>query len=489
MKRVITLMLALAMVFGAVATSSATDFKAKGTFQMGYEWTDNVNFNDTEADGESEDDFVAKQRFRTQIDMVASENLSGVVFFEINNTWGRNGNMEDADGKSVRVGNGSGGQIGADGVNVQTRRAYIDWTVPNTALDIRMGIQGLALPGAVAGSPILDNDVAAVVASYKFNDMFSMTGFWARPYDVNGGNDDTANDQDEMDMFGLIGGIKLDGMEFTPYAVYSAIGNSVTDEDFQSIAGVGGIKAEDNARAYWLGMGYSLDMFDPIVFSMDAVYGAVDAGDVKDAGIDDSALDRSGWTIIGKLSYKMDMVTPGIIGWYASGEDDDLSNGSERMPFIDGAFGPTTFGYDGAAMGFATYDVLGTSNAGTWAAGLLLEDIKVIDSLTSQIRVVYVKGTNDSDLVEDNAANLALYGVTATDVMGGLSDDGLFLTDKDSAWEINFDHKYDIYENLALFVEMGYLNLDIDEDVWGITNDKKFDEDAYKLGFYFQYTF
>lgn len=474
MKRVITLMLALAMVFGAVATSSATDFKAKGTFQMGYEWTDNANFNDSEADGKSEDDFVAAQRFRTQIDMVASENLSGVVFFEINNTWGRGGKTADL---------GSGGQIGADGVNVQTRRAYIDWTVPNTALDIRMGIQGLALPGAVAGSPILDNDVAAVVASYKFNDMFSMTGFWARPYDTSKGDTtDTdltgTNKQDEMDMFGLIGGIKLDGMEFTPYAVYSAIGKDVADVDFQSLAGVDGVEAEDNARAYWLGMGYSLDLFDPIVFSMDAMYGAVDAGDAKTG--DDDALNRSGWNIIGKLSYKMDMVTPGVIAWYASGEDDDLDNGSERMPFIDGAFGPTSFGFDGAAVGFATYDVLGTSNVGTWAAGLLLEDIKVIDSLTSQIRVVYVQGTNDADIVE-KAGYFA---------PGDVSDDGLFLTDEDSAWEINFDHKYDIYENLALFVEMGYINLDLDEDTWNLSgNDQKFDEDAYKLGFYFQYTF
>lgn len=468
MKRVITLMLALAMVFGAVATSSATDFKAKGTFQMGYEWTDNANFNDSEADGQSEDDFVAAQRFRTQIDMVASENLSGVVFFEINNVWGRGGKTG---------GLATGGQIGTDGVNVQTRRAYIDWTVPNTALDIRMGLQGLALPGAVAGSPILDNDVAAVVASYKFNDMFSMTGFWARPYDTSENNEDTANAQDEMDMFGLIGGIKLDGMEFTPYAVYSAIGKDVADVDFQSLSGVAGVKADDNARAYWLGMGYSLDMFDPIVFSMDAVYGAVDAGDAKTG--DEDALDRSGWTVIGKLSYKMDMVTPGVIGWYASGEDDDLDNGSERMPFIDGAFGPTSFGFDGAAVGFATYDVLGTSNVGTWAAGLLLEDIKVIDSLTSQIRVVYVQGTNDADILK----------VASIDPVGEVSGDGYFLTDEDSAWEINFDHKYDIYENLALFVEMGYINLDLDEDTWGLTGNQKYDEDAYKLGFYFQYTF
>ncbi|UZP65880.1 outer membrane homotrimeric porin [Desulfovibrio mangrovi] len=475
MKRVITLMLALALVFGAVANSSATDFKAKGTYQIGYQWTDNTNFNDADSDGASEDDFVAKQRFRTQIDIVSSENLSGVVFFEINNTWGRT---------SGGAGNGAGGAIGADGVNVQTRRAFIDWTVPNTALDIRMGIQGLALPGVVAGSPVLDNDVAAVVATYKFNDMFSMNAVWARPFDTSAGEDTTVNAQDEMDVFALIGGVKMDGMEFTPWAAYAAVGKDIADignelPGLLSVAGAQGVETyEDNARAYWLGLGFSMDMFDPIVFKMDAMYGSVDSGDAKNSSNDD-ALDRSGWTMIGKLSYKMDMVTPGVIGWYSSGEDDDVTNGSERLPRVDGSFTATSFGFDGAAAGFASQDNIGLTNEGTWAAGLLLEDIKVIDSLTSQFRVVYVKGTNDADFLDSYVND---YAGAKSDLLGTM------LTDEDSAWEINFDHKYDIYENLALFVEMGYINLDLDEDAWGIT-DNSYDDDAYKLGFVFQYTF
>ena len=40
--------------------------------------------------------------------------------------------------------------------------------VPSTSVQVRAGIQGLALPGAVAGSPILADDVAAIVASTAF---------------------------------------------------------------------------------------------------------------------------------------------------------------------------------------------------------------------------------------------------------------------------------------------------------------------------------
>lgn len=133
----------------------------------------------------------------TQIDVIASENLRGVVFFEMGDfIWGR------ADGA-----------LGADGKSVEVKRSYIDWTVPNTDLMVRMGIQGLALPGAVAGSPVLDDDVAALALTYKFNDMVGLTAFWARPYDL--GIDDTksadtklskdyGNAFDDMDLFGVV---------------------------------------------------------------------------------------------------------------------------------------------------------------------------------------------------------------------------------------------------------------------------------------------
>jgi len=538
MKRIITLMLALGLVFGAVANSSAADIKAKGSFTMEYGWMDNLNFekgSSTGGDGTSEDDFVAQQRFRTQIDIVASENLSGVVFFEIDNAWGRN----DAGTSKVK-----GGALGADGINVETKRAFIDWTVPNTDLAFRMGIQGLALPAPVAGSSILDDDVAAILATYKVNDMLTLNAFWARPYDGQQGESLSGvgiNHNDEIDLFGLIAGIELDGMNITPWAMYGAVGGGAagTPDGLKSLfaanlpsgkvlannatnnwgAATGGTVASrffynayngteniDNHRAWWLGLGYELNMFDPIVFSFEAVYGQVDGGDLgyrltqvngttgeyNASGTrfhsDDDILDREGWAIAAKLSYKMDMVTPGIIGWYGSGEDDDIRNGSERLPVISGAFSPTTFGFDGYAGGFVTGtgDLLGTSYDGKWGLGLVLEDIKVIEDLTSQFRVVYVKGTNDADVLD------SLVKYTDTTKATFLSNNiGTFMTDKDHAWEVNFDHKYMIYENLAMIVELGYVNLDLDDSTWGLNanNAVKYDEDAWKANLIFQYTF
>ena len=47
----------------------------------------------------------------------------------------------------------------------------------------------------------------------------------------------------------------------------------------------------------------------------------------------------------------------------------------------------------------------------------------------------------------------------------------MYLTTADKAWEVNFDTQYKIYQDLTLGVELGYINLDLDENVWGKTVD------------------
>ena len=43
---------------------------------------------------------------------------------------------------------------------------------------------------------------------------------------------------------------------------------------------------------------------------------------------------RAGWFASILAEYKMDYFTPGIMFWYASGDDKSMYNGSERMPVI-----------------------------------------------------------------------------------------------------------------------------------------------------------
>ena len=183
MKRICTLLLAAGMLLGVATGASAIDFKAKGQWLMGFAGGENQLINKTRTGNgpkeklNSNDKFAAQQRVRLQLDAVASESLSGTVFFEIGNQiWGK-----------ANAGPGvGGGALGADGANaIKVKRAYIDWMVPQTDLKFRMGIQGVTLPNKAGGSAIMDTDAAGITASYQFNENVGLTALWARPANDN----------------------------------------------------------------------------------------------------------------------------------------------------------------------------------------------------------------------------------------------------------------------------------------------------------------
>ena len=172
MKKIATLVLAAGLVLSAVTGAQAIDFKAKGQWIVNFDYGNGGAFNNDRGWGnkmsdKGQDEFDARQRVRLQLDAVASEALSGTVFFEIG---------EQAWGKAS-----DGGALGADGIQVKVKNAYIDWMPPQTDLKVRMGIQGLKLPSFTTGSMVLNDDVAAVVGNYKFNDNVSLTAFWRVP--------------------------------------------------------------------------------------------------------------------------------------------------------------------------------------------------------------------------------------------------------------------------------------------------------------------
>ena len=74
----------------------------------------------TFGDRGSTDIFQGTQRSRIWLMMNASENVGGTMMFELDNIWGR-----DAPGMQ-------GGQLGADGVNIGIKEAYIDWKIPDS---------------------------------------------------------------------------------------------------------------------------------------------------------------------------------------------------------------------------------------------------------------------------------------------------------------------------------------------------------------------
>lgn len=508
MKRIMTLVLAAGLIFGAATGASAIDFNAKGQWIFGFGATDtNFMLKTPAGKKNSSDVFQAQQRVRLQMDAVASEALSGTVFFEIGEqVWGR------AD---------QGAALGADGTVVEVKRAYLDWAVPNTDLKFRMGLQGVTLPNVAGGSSILDDDVAGITASYKFNENVALTALWARPYNDNhlaGVNKNPANFLDNTDLFALMLPVAMDGFKVTPWVMYGATGknsysamgtagkaspamyNGLFPGNFVATNSIAGLR---NKAAYgdviFAGLPIAITALDPFNFELDINYGSFSGAGRYDT-TDQKAVflgqdgkrradsKRSGWLAKGLAEYKMDWATPGIFAWYGSGDDSNVKNGSERMPSISASGNFTSFMGDDPKFGWAPgtgYDNMLTYS-GTWGIGLQLKDLSFAEDLKHTVRAAYWGGTNSTAAVKYlNPQDAFMYGTQAAE--------GFYLTTNDYLLEFNFDTSYKIYDNLEAGLLLGYIVNGVDRGTWkrGFNGaGQAFSKgDAYKADVVFSYSF
>ncbi|MDE7371503.1 MAG: outer membrane homotrimeric porin [Desulfovibrio sp.] len=516
MKKLCTLLLAAGLVFGAATGASAIDFQAKGQWLMGFTAADTgLTHNKRDASGQkttsTDDKFNAVQRVRLQLDAVASESLSGTVYFEIGNTnWGR------AD---------QGGALGADGKIIKLKRAYIDWMVPETTLNVRMGIQGVTLPNAAGGSAIMDTDVAGITANYKVNDNVSITALWARPLNDNFDGKRTVGRQaswragylDNLDLFSLMVPLTFDGFEVTPWAMLGMKGaNALEGHDkwqgrseadgevfdtsdgnlpysLYPYPGIDGRKViggtgKGYGSLFWAGLPFTITAFDPLNIEVDLNYGYSEPmgrfNAVKNDGVvKRSSTERQGWLAKALVEYKMDWGVPGVFGWYGSGDDNNPKNGSERMPSIVPMGTFTSFMGDGN-LGWVWND-FALDYAGTWGVGLQLRDMTFLENLSHTFRVAYWGGTNSPSMVKYMTESYVWENGWGT----GTSP---YLTTNDGLLEFNLVNNYKMYENFDINLELGYIANFMDNDTWkkadnGKTSFQK--QDAWKAQRVFAYSF
>lgn len=484
MKKLATLLIAAGLVFGATApAANAIDFKAKGEWVMSFDYGQNGGFTgggDRAGYNGKEDEFNAKQRLRLQLDAVASENLSGTVFFEIGNTtWGKAS---------------QGGALGADQTIVEVRRAYIDWMVPNTELKVRMGLQGMGIPSfTMKKSQVFEDDVAGITLSYQFTDNVAATVFWARPYNDNytrsarswGDSNNKDNFMDNVDVFGLTIPLTFDGIKVTPWGMIAAIGpnafggntgdpaTNANYDNFGNFAGesseqmmygllpawglagsngqdAAGLRLRQYGVAWWAGLTADITYFDPFRIALDFMGGGVQW--------DNSRLNRAGWMATLLVEYKMDWGIPGILGWYASGDNSNLGDGSERLPYLslnngDNQF--SNFAFDGHPY-IAREGALGKSMAGTWGVGLRIKDMSFIEDLKHTFRVNLIGGTNDHGILKEIAK--ATGSIQPYNIYGdNVGFQGLYMTDQDTALEISLHNEYKMYENFTIMLDASYM--------------------------------
>ncbi len=501
MKKVVTLLLTAGMLMSTTIHAYAIDFKAKGQWIMSFDYGEGMSgYSKTRSGGNmygsgygnpSEDTFEARQRVRLQLQAIASETLSGTVYFEI--------------GESIWGNAGSGGALGADEAIIELKHAYIDWVVPETALKIRMGIQSIGLPSFPAGTggtQVFYDDVAGIILSNRFSDMISLTAFWARPYNDNFNNVDNANlgisDNmlDNLDIFGLLLPVTFDGIKMTPWMTYAAVGKNFARDWTASDADNMGnaftnvytglfpmgtaeksitsfTRPDNNLNSYGsvfhVGFTGEVTLWDPVRLAWDFNYG--------DAQYGVDYLQRQGFFGSLLAEYKMFWGTPGIYGWYSTGDDGNLKNGSERMPTMDTGGGDINFSHFGSSGNpyIARANVIGNTLIGTWGIGARVRDFSFVEDLSHTFRVNYMSGTNSTKMARymrgavPPPANMSdTFSPSANPEAAFDTPAGIYMTTKDSALELGFTTEYQVYENLQIMVDAGYMALWMNQDssVW-----------------------
>lgn len=494
----------------AATPANAIDFKVKGWWLVSMQYGQNGNFSNKGHSGYDylEDEFEARSRVRIQLDAVASESLSGQVYFEIGKfVWGKG------------VGAQSGAALGSDSKDViKLKRAFIDWMVPDSNLRVRMGIQAFRSPFyALDGPTVMTADGAGVTASYTVNENVALTAFWMRPYNDNyvaspEDSDDTGF-MDNMDVGGLFIPLHFDGWAMTPWGMYGAIGpntfrnangqfgNRISQPDgnyfFSGMFPLLGNNPKVNrkspdayANAWWAGLTGELTMWDPLRIAWEFTYGSV-------SWDDDSALDRKGWMGALLMEYKLDWAIPGIYGWYASGDDDDLGNGSERLPYLVNDFGVSGFSDTFAGPdinGMERDRVIANTLIGTWGVGFRLKNMTFLPDLRHTFHVSLWGGTNSSGILEKLHERTGQWMSINTNGAPPMGRDNIYLTDKDYALEFGLVNQYKIYENLNFNLEFGYVHLMMDrsDNVWGMAQTGGGDRglrDAWNISGLLSYTF
>ena len=242
MKRLLLVLIALVAIFALVMPASAAELKFGGLFAQKVYGTNNQKDGQQNSHGEYDDNtnwFYT--RMRLYFDAVASENLKAVSKFEIDDYWGDNriGSLS-ADGGSNN-----------DSAGMEIKNAYIDFIVPDTALNIKMGIIGARLDKPAW---VFNDDTSGIFAAYKYGEWY-FAGLYSRLGDSNSILPNTSaitptTSSDDVDIWAFAVNYNMEGL-FTA-ANFAWITN---DDQYGGTAN----------------QGHSYDLY---VLSFDADYGA-----------------------------------------------------------------------------------------------------------------------------------------------------------------------------------------------------------------------
>lgn len=286
-------MWALALVVGVAlaAPVMAIDWSASGW--IGSSWANYRNI-PTTYDDLKNDRFWS--RARVKFTARASENLYGVMYFEMDSAnWGETGESKDKDtGLVKRTGRNHIGAWGADQVAVEVKNCFVDFRIPGIELPVwaRVGIQPFVIRPVV----LLYADGAGVTVRSKVQNVTLAAG-WAKAVDSN-----TATASDDTDAYFFMASGKVGTFSVGGYWLF------VNGNDFDDSGNKTG-----EPELHWIGA-FADGKVNNVNLTLDFIYnfGDDDYGDI----------DYSGYYFRGVASYLYDKFEFGLGGHYASELDE-----------------------------------------------------------------------------------------------------------------------------------------------------------------------
>lgn len=426
-----------------------------GAFKASFGMTRYLDWVDDNDKGD-DSDFDATRELSLKAQWILSDNLKGVVSFQIGE--GSTGGYFGATDAVV------GGEEDGDLI-IELDRLYIDFTTDN-GINFKIGSQLGYLPDITNGSHIMSEIPAGVTAAIPLSKNSALELAWFRIADLM--DDSENNTDDQADLFWARVPMDMGNISLAPWAAYANIQEDVVRNapsywryayfDYPAFltganSGITDYMPTEDVTSYYVGTTLGFSPNDALTINASITYGEMDW---ETAAVDATI---AGYFADLAITYKMDNFTPEFFTFYGNGpdaDDDDL----DMMPVLIG--GPTyTSSYFGGSRFndnmFDSYDSCYATSM--WAVGFKLKDIKTGEKLKHEFQLMYAEGTAEDTLFE--------------------APDDILLNEDESIVEVNFNSEYQIMDHLIFATELGYITFDEDKDYDEHTNGSV--EDFWKI--------
>lgn len=290
----------------------------------------NQNFTG-EDETEVQDVMKVDTRTRFRFTTIFHENLKWVNRFEFDATWG----------------DGTLGDIGADGKDLEIKNSYADFNLG--PVNAKVGIQGVRLGRGF----IADNDFSGAVVSFNGGN-FSLPFMWLKGTEGSEQGFIDDNDQD-LDIYGVAPSFQAGGVAINPYFVYvysEDASKFATEEGLASAAEQAVLPLTEELNIWYAGADIDFS-FDPVSFWLTGIY---QGGDADFAG--GGSVDFEGYLAAVGASVGLGFGDIHAEAFYASGDDNNDSD-------VETFFIPGTIEsyYWSEIMGYGVFDDQVSNNA------------------------------------------------------------------------------------------------------------------------------